>query len=87
MKDYTALFSKAIELKDRYEFMTVGKCINAHTDLQCSDWDNWADDRWYRLCPKTPCSYEKCNGFICICSKCLVIKIPNKKIHIYLLLF
>lgn len=65
MKDYTPLFSKAIELKDRYEFRTVSKCINAHTDLQCGDWDNWADDRWYRLCPKTSCSYEKCYGFIC----------------------
>ena len=37
MKDYTPLFSKSIELKDRYEFKTVSKYINAHTDLQCGD--------------------------------------------------
>mgnify|MGYP003408989954 FL=1 len=65
MKDYTVLFSKAIELKGRYDFKAVSNIINAHINLQCGDWDDWADNRWYRLCPKTPCSYDKCYGFIC----------------------
>lgn len=65
MKDYTELFSKASELKSEYDFTAVSNRINAHNDLQCGDWDNWADNRWYRLCPKTPCSYDKCYGFLC----------------------
>ena len=65
MKDYTEIFSKAVELKNSYDFKAVMGSINANNDLQCGDWDDWADDRWYRLCPKTPCSYEKCYGFIC----------------------
>ena len=65
MKDYTEIFSKAVELKERYDFDTIRNSINAHNELQCGDWDDWTDDRWYRLCPKTPCSYEKCYGFIC----------------------
>ena len=65
MKDYTLLFLKAIELKGKYDFKSVCKCINAQNDLQCGDWDDWADNRWYRLCPKTPCGYERCYGFIC----------------------
>jgi len=65
MKDYTEIFSKAIELKSSYDFKAVRNIINAHKDLHCGDWDDWADDRWYRLCPETPCSYEKCYGFIC----------------------
>ncbi|MBR1750661.1 MAG: hypothetical protein IJ740_19480 [Ruminococcus sp.] len=65
MKDYTDIFSKAIELKNRYDFRTVRCKINAYNDLKCGDWDDWADDRWYRLCPKTPCSYDRCYGFIC----------------------
>jgi hypothetical protein len=65
MKDYTVLFSKAIELKGRYDFKAVSNIINAHINLQCGDWDDLADNRWYRLCPKTPCSYDKCYGFIC----------------------
>lgn len=66
MKNYTEIFLKAIELKDSYDFDTVSNLINSKNDLQCGDWDDWADDRWYRLCPKTPCSYEKCYGFICV---------------------
>lgn len=65
MKDYTEIFSKAVELKESYDFGAVRNMINARNDLQCGDWDDWADDHWYRLCPKTPCSYEKCFGFIC----------------------
>lgn len=65
MKDYTEIFTKAIKLKESYDFETVRSRINAHNDLHCGDWDDWTDDRWYRLCPKTPCSYEKCYGFIC----------------------
>lgn len=52
MKDYTELFSKAVELKSGYDFTAVSNRINAHNDLQCGDWDDWADNRWYRLCPK-----------------------------------
>ena len=65
MKDYTEILSKAAELKSGYDFTAVSSRINAHHGLQCGDWDNWADIRWYRLCPKTPCSYDKCYGFIC----------------------
>ena len=65
MKDYTEIFSKAGELKSGYDFTAVSSRINADHDLQCGDWDNWADNCWYRLCPKTPCSYDKCYGFIC----------------------
>ena len=65
MKDYTEIFTRAIELKHRYDFRTVQLQINAHDDLQCGDWDDWTDNRWYRLCPKIPCGYDKCYGFIC----------------------
>lgn len=64
MKDYTELFSKAVELKSGYDFTAVSNRINSHNDLQCGDWDDWADNRWYRLCPQTPCSYDKCYGFL-----------------------
>ena len=65
MKDYTEIFSKAAGLKDGYDLKDVRNRINAHDELQFGDWDDWADDQWYRLCPKIPCSYEKCFGFIC----------------------
>lgn len=65
MKDYTEIFSKAVEQKGSYDFKAVSNSINAHNELHCGDWDDWADNRWYRLCPEMPCSYEKCYGFIC----------------------
>ena len=43
MKDYTEIFSKAIELKNSYDFKAVMGSINANNDLQCGDWDDWAD--------------------------------------------
>ena len=64
MKDHTEIFTKAIEKKEQYDFETVRRLIDAHDVLQCGDWDDWADDRWYRLCPKKPCGYDKCYGFI-----------------------
>ena len=43
MKDYTEIFSKAAGLKDGYDLKDVRNRINAHDELQCSDWDDWGD--------------------------------------------
>lgn len=63
--DYTSIFAQAIESKARYHFDELKQRIDAQTGLQCGDWDEWADNNWYRLCPETPVPYEKCYGFLC----------------------
>lgn len=62
--DYTDIFTNAVKSKQGYNFYAVKKRIDSYNDLQCGDWDDWADVHWYRLCPKKPCVYEKCYGFI-----------------------
>ena len=61
--DYTDLFSKAIERKERYDFNDVEKRINATNIYHCGDWDEWADNRWYMLTPMN--GNFACYGFIC----------------------
>ena len=63
--DYTKTFSKAIERCKQYDFELVRNSIDAAGELKCGDWDDWADNLWYRLCPKKPCGYDKCYGFLC----------------------
>lgn len=63
--DYTGLFTQAIAQEGQYCFAEVQRKINALSGMHCGDWDDWADNRWYRLCPRTPCAYEKCYGFLC----------------------
>ena len=52
--DYTALFTQGVAQKGQYRFAEVQRKINALSGMQCGDWDDWADNRWYRLCPRTP---------------------------------
>ena len=63
--DYTEIFSKAIELKSHYNFDEIKKCINAHNDFHCGDYDDWADNAWYLLTPTWVVSYDKCYGYLC----------------------
>lgn len=46
MKDYTEIFSKAIELSSGYNIKNIAKIINS-TD------DEWCTYLWYDLCKKT----------------------------------
>ncbi len=63
--DYTEIFSKAIALKSQYHFASTQKCINSHNDFHCGDYDDWADNDWYRLTPTRAVSYDKCYGYLC----------------------
>lgn len=63
--DYTNIFKNAIDNKDDYEFHRIRKVINSHKDFHCGDWDDWADNDWYLLCPNNPVSYDNCFGFLC----------------------
>ena len=64
--DCTELFAKAIEQKAQYHFDNIKTLIDAQNGLQCGDWDDWADNNWYRLCPESPVPYERCFGFLCV---------------------
>jgi len=64
--DYTELFANAAERKSQYDFEEIKKRIDAQDGLQCGDWDDWADNHWYRLCPDSPVPYDRCFGFLCM---------------------
>lgn len=63
--DCTALFAEAVSRRSAYQFADIRNSIHAQEGLQCGDWDEWADIRWYRLCPVQPVPYSECYGFIC----------------------
>lgn len=63
--DYTEIFKRAIENKDKYDFENICKIIESNGDFKCGDWDDWADNYWYLLRPSWVVSYDKCYGFLC----------------------
>lgn len=64
--DYTEVFAEAIKRNAQYDFAEMKKRIDAQENMQCGDWDDWADINWCRLCPDTPVPYDQCFGFLCM---------------------
>lgn len=64
MKDYTEIFSKAIERKADYNAKEVGKIINAQSDLNFGDPDEWVPEHWYLMSPALPFRYEDYYGYL-----------------------
>ncbi len=53
MKDYTEIFSKAIELSSGYDIDNISDIINSIDDNYCGTDDEWCTYLWYDLCKKT----------------------------------
>ncbi|MCM1505743.1 MAG: hypothetical protein NC177_01210 [Ruminococcus flavefaciens] len=53
MKDYTEIFSKAIELSSGYNIEKICDIINAIGDNYCGTDSEWCTYCWYDLCRKT----------------------------------
>lgn len=83
--DYTELFKKAIENKDKYDFKSVCKIINTDNDFFCGDYDAWEDNYWYRLIPAWAVSYDRCYGFLCAEYPVALLTeyCPEELIHIF----
>lgn len=64
IKDYTEIFSKAIECRSGYDAKKVGKIINAQSDLNFGDPDEWVNEHWYLLSPAIPFSYDEYYGYL-----------------------
>ncbi|MDE6780812.1 MAG: hypothetical protein K2J40_05060 [Ruminococcus sp.] len=53
MKDYTEIFSKAIDLSSGYDIDKICDIINVIGDNYCGTDDEWCTYLWYDLCKKT----------------------------------
>lgn len=53
MKDYTEIFSKAVELSSGYDIDKISVLINAVGDNYCGTDSEWCTYRWYYLCRET----------------------------------
>lgn len=53
MKDYTEIFSKAIELSSEYNIDKICSIINSIGDNYCGTDDEWCTYYWYYLCRET----------------------------------
>lgn len=49
MKDYTEIFSKAIELSSGYDVKKIAVIINAIGDNYCGESGEWGHENWYIL--------------------------------------
>lgn len=49
MKDYTEIFSKAIELSSGYRVENIADIINSTDDNYCQERDDWGEYNWYYL--------------------------------------
>ncbi|MDE6426269.1 MAG: hypothetical protein K2K89_09075 [Ruminococcus sp.] len=53
MKDYTEIFSKAIDLSSGYDIEKICDIINVIGDNYCGPDDEWCGYNWYYLCKET----------------------------------
>lgn len=53
MKDYTEIFSKAIDLSSGYDIKKISNIINSIGDNYCGTDDEWCTYLWYDLCKIT----------------------------------
>ncbi|MDE5833949.1 MAG: hypothetical protein K2H26_00350 [Ruminococcus sp.] len=54
MKDYTEIFSKAIEMSSGYDIKKICKIINSTGDNYCGESGEWGKYFWYLMCKETP---------------------------------
>ena len=54
MKDYTEIFSKAIDLSAGYDIKKISEIINSIGDNYCEETDDWGEYYWYFMCKETP---------------------------------
>lgn len=64
MKDYTEIFSKALDSKADYDFKKVAEIIDSQEEFHCGDYDEWADHYWYMLIPKQIKSDDEKFGYL-----------------------
>ena len=53
MKDYTEIFSKAIDLSSGYDIKKISKIINSIGDNYCGETGEWGEYFWYFICKET----------------------------------
>lgn len=53
MKDYTEIFSEAIELSSGYNIENIADIINSTDGNYCGTDDEWCGYNWYDLCKET----------------------------------
>lgn len=53
MKDYTEIFSKAIDLSAGYDIEKISEIINSIGDNYCEETDEWGEYFWCFMCKKT----------------------------------
>ncbi len=53
MKNYTEIFSKAIDLSPQYDIDKISDIINSIGDNYCGTDDEWCSYNWYYLCRET----------------------------------